>query len=113
MDAVRDEFVLAARLGEEAGFDLLEIHMAHGYLLASFLSPLTNRRDDAYGGALDNRMRWPLEVLAAVRAAWPAAKPISVRISASDWKEGGTTPADAVEIARRLAAGGADVIDVS
>ena len=113
MDAVRDDFVRATRLAEEAGFDLVEIHMAHGYLLASFLSPLTNLRDDAYGGDLDGRMRWPLEVLDAVRAAWPATKPISVRISATDWKEGGTTAEDAVGIARRLAARGADIVDVS
>ena len=92
MDAVRDDFVRATRMAEEAGFDLLELHFAHGYLLASFLSPLTNRRSDEYGGALENRLRFPLEVFDAVRAAWPAAKPISVRISATDWKEGGLSP---------------------
>jgi anthraniloyl-CoA monooxygenase len=113
MDAVRDDFVRAARLADEAGFDLLELHMAHGYLLASFVSPLTNRRTDAYGGGLEGQMRWPLEVLAAVRAAWPAARPLSVRISATDWAPGGTTPEDAVAIARLLKDGGADVVDVS
>ena len=113
MDEVRDDFVRATLLASEAGFDLVEIHMAHGYLLASFLSPLTNRRDDAYGGDLDGRLRWPLETLDAVRAAWPAAKPISVRISASDWAPGGTTVEDAVAIARRLKAHGADIVDVS
>ena len=113
MDAVRDDFVRAARMAEAAGFDLLELHFAHGYLLASFLSPLTNRRTDAYGGPLANRARWPLEVFDAVRAAWPAAKPVAVRISATDWAEGGTTPEEAVELARMLAAHGCDVVDVS
>jgi anthraniloyl-CoA monooxygenase len=113
MDAVKADFVRATELAVEAGFDLLEMHMAHGYLLASFLSPLTNTRTDEYGGDLDKRLRFPLEVLGAVRAAWPDARPISVRISAVDWKEGGTTPQDAVEIAKRLKAHGADIIDVS
>jgi anthraniloyl-CoA monooxygenase len=113
MDRVRDDFVRATQMADEAGFDLLEVHMAHGYLLASFLSPLTNQRDDAYGGPVERRLRYPLEVLAAVRAAWPAHKPISVRISAVDWKPGGNTPADAVAIARAVIAGGADIIDVS
>ena len=113
MDAVRDDFARAASMAEEAGFDLLELHLAHGYLLASFLSPLTNRRGDDYGGSLANRMRYPLEVFDAVRAAWPASKPISVRISATDWVEGGFTGADAVELARALKARGCDVIDVS
>jgi anthraniloyl-CoA monooxygenase len=113
MDAVRDDFARAASMAEEAGFDLLELHLAHGYLLASFLSPLTNRRGDDYGGSLANRMRYPLEVFDAVRAAWPASKPISVRISATDWVEGGFTAADAVELARALKARGCDVIDVS
>src|SRR5207244_8053674 len=94
----RDDFVRAARMAEEAGFDILEIHFAHGYLLASFISPLTNRRTDAYGGSLANRMRFPLEVFDAVRAAWPQHKPISVRVSAVDWAPAGTEPADAVEI---------------
>jgi anthraniloyl-CoA monooxygenase len=113
MDAVREDFARAARMADEAGFDLLEIHFAHGYLLATFLSPLTNRRRDEYGGALANRLRFPLEVFDAVRAAWPPAKPISVRISATDWMEGGATPDDAVEIARALKAHGCDIVDVS
>src|SRR2546429_5453588 len=104
MDAVRDDFVRAARMAEEAGFDILEIHFAHGYPLASFISPLTNRRTDVYGGSLANRMRFPLEVFAAVRAAWPPHKPIAVRISAVAWGPGGTEPADAVEIATLLQA---------
>jgi anthraniloyl-CoA monooxygenase len=113
MDGVRDDFVAATRMAEEAGFDLIELHFAHGYLLASFISPLTNRRDDRYGGTLANRMRYPLEVFDAVRAAWPAARPISVRISATDWAEGGSEPADAVEVARMLKAHGCDIVDVS
>jgi anthraniloyl-CoA monooxygenase len=113
MDAVRDDFVRAARMADEAGFDLLELHFAHGYLLASFLSPLTNRRDDEYGGPLAARARYPLEVFEAVRAAWPAAKPMSVRISATDWAPGGFTPDDAVELARLLKARGCDIVDVS
>jgi len=113
MDAVRDDFVRAARMAEEAGFDLLELHFAHGYLLASFLSPLTNTRADEYGGALPNRARYPLEVFDAVRAVWPARKPLSVRISATDWLEGGATPDDAVELAKRLKARGCDIVDVS
>ena len=110
---VRDEFVRAARWADEAGFDLLELHAAHGYLLGSFLSPLTNRRGDRWGGSLEARLRFPLEVLEAVRAVWPADKPLSVRISASDWAAGGTSPADAVVIARALEAGGCDIVDVS
>ncbi len=113
MDKVKADFVDAARRADRAGFDIVEIHMAHGYLLASFLSPLTNRRGDGYGGALENRLRYPLEILDAVRAVWPAAKPIAVRISATDWKEGGTTPEDAVEIAKALKAHGCDIVDVS
>jgi anthraniloyl-CoA monooxygenase len=113
MDAVRRDFVRATRMAEAAGFDLLELHFAHGYLLASFLSPLTNRRTDEYGGRLANRLRFPLEVFDAVRAAWPAARPISVRLSATDWKEEGLVPAEAVEIARALKQHGCDIIDVS
>ena len=113
MDAVRDDFVRAAGMAVEAGFDMLEIHFAHGYLLSTFISPLTNRRTDAYGGALENRLRFPLEVFDAVRAEWPAARPISVRISATDWQDGGTTAADAVEIAVGLKAQGCDIVDVS
>jgi len=113
MDAVRDDFVRAARMADAAGFDLLELHFAHGYLLASFLSPLTNVRADAYGGPLANRARYPLEVFDAVRAAWPAAKPVSVRVSATDWHEGGMEPDEAVELAKLLRAHGCDIVDVS
>ena len=111
--AVRDDFVRAARMAVQAGFDLLELHVAHGYLLASFLSPLTNRRTDGYGGSLAQRLRFPLEVFEAVRAVWPAARPMSVRLSATDWKDGGLEPDEAVEVARALRARGCDVIDVS
>lgn len=113
MDVVVHDFVRATTMADEAGFDLVEVHMAHGYLLATFLSPLTNRRLDEYGGSLEGRLRFPLEVLRAVRRAWPAHKPISVRISAHDWAPGGTTPDDAVHIAKAVAAAGADIIDVS
>src|SRR5881296_1291705 len=113
MAGVRDDFVRAARMAEQAGFDILEIHFAHGYLLASFISPLTNHRTDEYGGLLANRMRFPLDVFDAVRAVWPEHKPISVRISAVDWAPGGTEPADAVEIARLLRGHGCDIVDVS
>ena len=101
MDRVRGEFVAAAGHGIECGFDMLEIHMAHGYLLASFISPVTNRRKDEYGGGLANRMRFPLEVSDACRAVWPADKPMSVRISATDWIPGGNTGEDAVALRRR------------
>ena len=110
---VNDEFVRAAGMALRCGFDMLELHCAHGYLLSSFITPLTNRRTDEYGGSLANRLRFPLEVFAAIRAVWPAYKPISVRISATDWVEGGVTPDDAVEIARAFDAAGADLIDVS
>lgn len=113
MDRVTAEFRRAAEMSEEAGFDLLEIHFAHGYLLASFISPLTNLREDEYGEDVDGRLRFPLEVLAAVRSAWPAEKPISVRISAVDWAEGGMTADGAVEVAHRLKEAGVDIIDVS
>src|SRR3546814_657650 len=102
MDAVCDQFAAAARRAAQAGFDWLELHCAHGYLLSSFISPLTNQRDDEYGGSLDNRLRYPLEVFHAVRAAWPEELPMSVRISAHDWVDGGITAADAVQIALRL-----------
>jgi anthraniloyl-CoA monooxygenase len=111
--AVRDAFVAAVRFGSEAGFDMLELHAAHGYLLSAFISPLTNQRTDAYGGSLDNRLRFPLEVFRAMRAAWPAHKPMSVRISATDWVEGGISGDDAVEIARAFKQEGADLMDVS
>src|SRR6202790_1164218 len=113
MDAVKATFVASARRGERCGFDMLELHCAHGYLLASFISPLTNKRSDAYGGTLANRLRYPLEVFAAMRAAWPAHKPMSVRISATDWAEGGITGDDAVKIARAFAEAGVDLVDVS
>ena len=113
MDRVRDEFVAATRRAAEAGFDWLELHCAHGYLLSSFISPLTNQRTDEYGGSLENRLRYPLEVFRAVRAAWPERLPMSVRISAHDWVEGGITPDDAVDIARAFKAAGADLIDCS
>jgi anthraniloyl-CoA monooxygenase len=113
METVIDDYVRATGYAIEAGFDLLEIHMAHGYLLASFISPLTNRRTDAYGGPLQNRMRFPLEVFDAVRAAWPAAKPMSVRISAVDWYPGGHEASNAVEVACLLEQHGCDIIDVS
>ncbi|MGO4332231.1 bifunctional salicylyl-CoA 5-hydroxylase/oxidoreductase [Cupriavidus sp. 2TAF22] len=113
MNEVRAGFVNAARAAAEIGVDWLELHCAHGYLLSSFISPLTNHRTDEYGGGLANRLRYPLEVFAAVRAAWPANKPMSVRISAHDWVEGGITPDDAVEIARAFKAAGADMIDCS
>jgi anthraniloyl-CoA monooxygenase len=113
MDRVTADFVRAAEMALEAGFDMIEIHCAHGYLLAGFISPLTNTRADAYGGPLANRMRFPLEVVDAVRAAWPDERPLSVRISAVDWHPGGIEPSDAVEIARLFAAHGCDVIDVS
>jgi anthraniloyl-CoA monooxygenase len=113
MHQVREEYVLATERALEAGFDLLEVHMAHGYLLASFISPLTNTREDEYGGPLENRMRFPLEVFDAVRAAWPEERPLSVRISAVDWKPGGMEPEDAVRVARMLKDHRCDVVDVS
>lgn len=113
MDALVNDFARGAAMAEEAGFDLVELHMAHGYLLASFLSPLTNLRQDEYGDGLDGRLRFPLRVLAAVRAAWPEEKPVSVRLSAVDWWPGGNEPEDAVEIARAFKGCGCDVVDVS
>jgi anthraniloyl-CoA monooxygenase len=113
MDAVKAEFVAAALRGEACGFDMLELHCAHGYLLASFISPLTNQRTDEYGGSIENRLRFPLEVFAAMRAAWPSQKPMSVRISATDWAEGGIVGNDAVVIARAFAEHGVDLVDIS
>lgn len=113
MDRVREDFVQSTLRAELSGFDLLELHMAHGYLLSTFLSPLTNLRTDAYGGNFGNRLRFPLEVFDAVRAAWPAHKPISVRISATDWAEGGFGPEDAVAVAHVLKFHGCDLVDVS
>ncbi|HEY7960245.1 MAG TPA: FAD-dependent monooxygenase, partial [Sphingomicrobium sp.] len=114
MDAVRDQFVAAVRMGLEAGFDMVELHAAHGYLLSGFITPLQNRRTDEYGGSLENRLKYPLEVFAAMRAAWPGDRPISVRISATDWAgEDGITPEDAVLVGEAFAREGADLIDVS
>jgi anthraniloyl-CoA monooxygenase len=114
MDAVREQFVQAAAMAARAGFDLLELHCAHGYLLSAFVSPLSNRRTDAYGGPLENRLRFPLEVYHAVRDVWPQPRPISVRISATDWVgDEGITPEDAVAIARRFGEAGVDIINVS
>ena len=113
MERVRDQFVAAARLGEAAGFDMLELHCAHGYLLSGFITPLSNHRTDEFGGPLENRLRFPLEVFRAMRAVWPAVRPMSVRISAHDWVDDGITDADAVEIARAFQEAGADIIHVS
>jgi anthraniloyl-CoA monooxygenase len=113
MEAVLAEFVAATERAARAGFDWLELHAAHGYLLSSFLSPLTNQRTDAYGGTLANRLRYPLAVFRAMRAVWPAHLPMSVRLSAHDWVAGGITPADAVEMARAFKDAGADLIDCS
>ncbi|CAB4587756.1 unannotated protein [freshwater metagenome] len=113
MDRVKEDFINSTKAANEAGFDWLELHAAHGYLLSSFISPITNTRTDEYGGSLENRMKYPLEVFNAVRAVWPQGKPISVRISAHDWTEGGITPQDAVEIAKAFKAAGADMIDCS
>jgi anthraniloyl-CoA monooxygenase len=114
MDQVKAEFVTATQMADRAGFDMIELHAAHGYLVSSFISPVSNTRTDAYGGSLENRMRWPLEVFAAMRDAWPANKPMSVRISANDWVgEDGVTPHEAILIAKMFANAGADLIDVS
>jgi anthraniloyl-CoA monooxygenase len=113
MDRVKAEFVAAAQRGIACGFDMLELHCAHGYLLASFLSPLTNHRTDEYGGPVENRLRFPLEVFRAMREAWPDEKPMSVRISAADWADGGISDADTLAIARAFHSAGADLIDVS
>ncbi len=113
MAEIREQFVAATRAAQRCDFDLIELHCAHGYLLSSFISPVTNRRTDRYGGSLAARLRYPLEVFEAMRAAWPAGKPMTVRISATDWCPGGITSEDAVEIARAFQAAGADAIDVS
>jgi len=113
MDCLIADYVAAANRAQEAGFDMLELHCAHGYLLNTFLSPKTNHREDAYGGCIENRMRFPLEVYLALRSAWPDEKPISVRISANDWIEGGFVPEDAVEVAKAFKAVGCDIMDVS
>jgi anthraniloyl-CoA monooxygenase len=114
MDAVVAQFVASTEMVARAGFDMIELHAAHGYLISSFISPISNHRTDEFGGDLANRMRFPLEVLSAMRAVWPDDKPMSVRISAHDWVgDGGVTPDDAVEIALMFAGAGADIIDVS
>ncbi len=114
MDAVTAQFVAAARMADRAGFDMIELHAAHGYLISSFITPVSNQRRDEYGGSLENRLRWPLEVFTAMRTAWPDTKPMSVRISANDWVgDDGVTPEEAVEIARAFREAGADLIDVS
>jgi len=113
MTDVREAFVHATRGAAKAGFDVLELQFAHGYLLSSFISPISNRRTDEYGGSLDNRLRYPLEVLSAVREAWPEDRPLSVRISATDWHPDGLDPEQSVEVARHLVAAGCDLVDVS
>jgi anthraniloyl-CoA monooxygenase len=113
MDKVLSDFVRSTQYADQAGFDMLELHMAHGYLLASFISPLTNKRKDQYGGAIENRMRFPLEVFKACRAAWPEAKPMSVRISATDWAPGGLSGEDLIALTRLLKDAGCDLIDCS
>ncbi len=113
MDVVHDALKKTPHRAEQAGFDMIELHAAHGYLLSSFISPLTNRRTDGYGGSLENRLRYPLEVFSAMRAAWPAHKPMSVRISATDWVEGGISADDAVAIARAFMHVGVDLMDVT
>ena len=113
LQRIKADFVRATVEAAKAGFDWLELHCAHGYFLSSFISPLTNQRGDGYGGNLENRCRYPLEVFAAMRAVWPQERPISVRVSAHDWVDGGLTPDDAVEVARLFKAAGADMIDVS
>jgi anthraniloyl-CoA monooxygenase len=113
MDEVAEQFAESARLANEAGFDMIEAHAAHGYLLASFLSPLTNRRSDGYGGSLENRLRFPMRVVRRMREAWPAGKPMSVRISASDWAPGGISDSDIDGIALAFRDAGIDAVNVS
>jgi len=113
MDRVRDQFVAAARMGAEAGFDMIELHCAHGYLMSAFITPLSNRRTDEYGGSIENRVRFPVEVFRAMRAEWPADRPMSVRVSATDWVEGGVTGEDAVAVAKAFVEAGVDIIHVS
>jgi anthraniloyl-CoA monooxygenase len=113
MDEIRDQFVEATRRAAEAGFDLVELHCAHGYLLSGFISPLTNLRGDDYGGTLENRLRFPLEVFSSMRAVWPSDRPMTVRVSATDWHPDGLTPQESLQVAQAFSAAGADAIDVS
>jgi anthraniloyl-CoA monooxygenase len=113
MAQVRDQFVAAARMGIEAGFDMLELHCAHGYLLSAFITPLSNQRTDEYGGSVENRVRFPIEIFTAMRAVWPADQPMSVRVSATDWVEGGLTGDEAVQVAKAFVAAGVDIVHVS
>ena len=113
MEMIRSQFVRSVELGDQAGFDMIELHCAHGYLLSSFLTPVSNRRSDEYGGSVENRLRYPLEIFSEMRAAWPDAKPMSVRVSATDWVEDGLTTDESVQIGKAFVAAGADVIHVS
>jgi len=113
LEVIKAEFVAATLAADRAGFDLIELHCAHGYLLSSFISPVTNQRTDSFGGSLEGRLRYPLEVFAAMRAVWPAERPMTVRISATDWVPGGLTGAESVLVAQAFAAAGADAVDVS
>jgi anthraniloyl-CoA monooxygenase len=113
MDRVKADFVRATAMAEQAGFDMIELHCGHGYLLSSFLTPVSNQRADEYGGSIENRLRYPLEVFEAMRAAWPSTKPMSVRISATDWCDHGLSTEDSIAIAEAFAEAGADLIDVS
>ncbi len=113
MDAVRDDFVRATRMAIDCGFDMLELHAAHGYLVSSFITPVSNQRNDQYGGSLENRLRFPLELFTAMRAVWPAPRPMSVRVSATDWVEDGLSPEESVDVGRAFIAAGADIIHVS
>ena len=113
MDVIKSQFVRAVELGDKAGFDMIELHCAHGYLLSSFLTPVSNRRTDEYGGSVENRLRYPLEIFSEMRASWPETKPMSVRVSATDWVEDGLTTDESVQIGKAFVAAGADVIHVS
>ena len=113
MDRLIEAYANATRMSDQAGFDFIELHFAHGYLLSTFISPLSNTRNDQYGGSLANRLRFPMEVFEAVRAAWPQDKPTCVRVSAYDWAEGGTTIDDAIAIGRMLKGAGNDILSVS
>jgi anthraniloyl-CoA monooxygenase len=113
MERVKQDFIRTTEMAVDAGFDMIELHCAHGYLLSSFLTPVSNRRTDDYGGSLENRMRYPLEIFSAMRAVWPAERPMSVRVSATDWVEDGITADESVAIAKAFVEAGADVIHVS